>query len=210
MNYTLDVSAAKKADTNANQRIQDAGEYDGIITQAEALNAKSGAKGIKLAFESDFHGDTVFNVYTHSSNGDTIFGFDKIMAVMACTKTRSLTARNARVKRYNWETKEDEIVDGVIYPELIGKRIGFLIQIIIDDYNGKDVRKTEIFSVFEPGTRFSSTEILDQASKATMTDKRLEQLMKKPEIDKRKGGSEPKYPAQTVEISKNDDNEIPF
>ena len=73
----------------------------------------------------------------------------------------------------------------MIYPDLVGKKLGLLLQKVLDSYNGKDSEKMELFGVFEAGTGFTATEILDKAPHPEMNEVRYIQLMQKPVKDKR-------------------------
>jgi hypothetical protein len=132
------------------------------------------------------------------------------MGVMTCTKVRSLKQAPMRIEKYNYEAKEKEIVSGFGYPDLVGKKVGLLLQKVLDSYKGKDTEKMELFGVFEAGTGFTATEILDKAMKPVATDLRLEQLMKYPVKDKRQKFEQVKVSAHQYDNSSSLSDEIPF
>jgi hypothetical protein len=209
MNFTLNSTKAKQSESTGGA-IKEAGKYLGKITRAEALKSKSGASGVGISFETDDGLQASYlDIWTHNANGDEIFGFNRIMAIMACTKIKSMNVGIINFKKYDFDSKQMIDVQAQGYPDLMGKRIGFLLQQIIDEYNGNDTNKLEIFGVFEAGTDFSASEILDQKTKPEATQKRYEQLMKNPIIDKRK--NKPKYIGSSDSVSvQSDSDDIPF
>ena len=210
MTYTLNAIKAKQADSTGSGAIKESGKYTGKITRAEALSSAGGAIGIGISFESDDGRQASYlDIWTHDRNGNEIFGFSRIMAIMTCAKIKSMSQGMITFKKYDTETRQTVDTQAMGYPDLMGKRIGFLLQQTLDEYNGKDTDRVEIYGIFEADTNFSASEILDQKTKPEATYKRLEQLLKNPINDKRKNRS-PKYPAQTTHSTSPSDDDIPF
>ena len=87
MNYKLDKEKAMNAGKGG--YISTSGNYEGIFTEAKEITASTGTKGIEFAFESfDGAKANYLTIYTHKSNGESIFGEGMIHALMSCMQLR--------------------------------------------------------------------------------------------------------------------------
>ena len=188
MSYTLDTKTAKTADNIASS-IRDSGKYIGILTRAEALTSTQGTKGLGLSFKAD-DGATAdyLDLYTHNSAGQELPSLKIVHAVLACLKLRAISEGQIKFEKWNPESKAREQITAPGYPELMGKRIGFLLrkELQTNDKTGNDVERLAIFGVFQADTELTATEVLDQKTKPERLGKMLEALMAKPVIDRRK------------------------
>jgi len=187
MSLSFNAAEARKADTFSSI-IKETGKYEGVITRAEKLVSKGGTKGVGFSFKAD-DGATAnyLDVYTEKANGEQLWGANIVQAVLGCLRLKD--AAEGEIHFDKW-TRDQGIVNAKAtgYPALMGKRIGFLLQRVLEtnDQTGKDSDRVNIVAVFQAGTGLTSSEIQDGKTKAEQTDKRLKALT--PVWDKRKKG----------------------
>jgi len=210
--YTLDTKQAKAADSISSS-IRETGKYIGTITRAEAIVSTRGTKGLGLSFKAD-DGATAdyLDLYTHKSDGEALSSLKTVNAILACLKVREVKEGPINFEKYDKETKARAKFQGRGYPELMGKRIGFLLRKEIEtDDQGKDRDRVGIFAVFQHDTELTATEVLDQKTKPERLEKMLDALMTRPVYDKRKTATSQ---ARTASHSTGDDwtqdQDIPF
>ncbi len=177
--YQLDANEARKADSTGNA-IKDLGKYIGTFTQAEDVTAQTGTKGVALTFESNGQ-KTRFSLYTKKSNGETIMGFQALMAIMACLKLRNINPAQGQIKSYDYETKTDVVKIGTVFPELCNKPIGILLE--TEEYiNKKDELRTRMVfaGAFQAGTELTASEILDQKTQPEQLAKMVAYMRHRP------------------------------
>ena len=197
MDYNLNPEAAKKAD-QFNARIEHTGKYIGQFTRAEQVTSKNGAKGIDLSFKADTGESADYlTIWTHGKDGAEIRGFNFLMAIMTCLRTKSLSATKGEIEKYNPDTKQREKVTADLFKDLMNKPIGLLIQMEEYEKNaGGTAWKPSIFSVFDKDG-FVASEILNKSVKAETLPKMEATLKDRPlNIDRR-----PMLPAAYVEIA---------
>lgn len=193
MSLTFNSAEARKADTFSSI-IKDTGRYEGVITRAEKLVSSQGTVGVGFSFKTD-DGATAnyLDVYTAKANGEALWGSNIVQAVLGCLKLKDVPEGEITFDKW---TRDQGIVPtkGVGYPSLMGKRIGFLLQRVLETNNktGADVDRVNISAVFQAGTGLTSSEILDGKTKAEKTEQRLRALT--PVWDRRKKGA----PSATV------------
>lgn len=177
MSLSFNANAARKADT-FNSIIKETGKYEGVITRAEKLVSSTGTKGVGFSFKTD-DGATAnyLDVYTEKANGEQLMGANVIQAVLGCLKLKDVPEGEITFDKW---TKDQGIVPTKApgYPSLMGKRIGFLLQRVLETHSktGVDVDRVSIVAVFQAGTGLTSTEILEGKTEAESTDKRLRAL----------------------------------
>lgn len=214
MSYKLDPSLAKAADNIASS-INQAGKYVGTITRAEYLTAESGATGLGLSFKTD-DGATAdyLDIYTHNGKGEKLPGAKVVNAIMACTALRELSDGSIVCEKWNAKDKQRERVTVPGSPELMGKRVGLLLQEECGTYNGKETHKMLIFGVFSATSELTASEILDKKTSPERLPKMVEALMARPVRDNRKkGGGHSRSGADDMGHAGQDvplDDDIPF
>lgn len=166
MDYQLNTNAAKAAD-QFSSRIDTKGRYMGVFTRAEKVESEKGTTGVEFSFKDD-SGSTAdyLTLWTHNADGKELHGFKILMAIMACLRVKSLTAKNGEVEKYDpaQKTKVRSIVP--LFKELMGKPIGLLM--FMEEYQKKDLStnwKPSIAAPFD-AAGFSAGEILSQAKTA--------------------------------------------
>lgn len=209
--YTLDTKQAKAADSISSS-IRETGKYIGTITRAEAIVSTRGTKGLGLSFKAD-DGATAdyLDLYTHKADGDALSSLKTVNAILACLKVREVKEGQITFEKYDKETKARAKVQGRGYPELMGKRIGFLLRKEIEtDDQGKDRDRVGIFAVFQHDTELTATEVLDQKTKPERLEKMLDALMARPVYDKRKTTTQSTRTSHSTCDDWTQDQDIPF
>lgn len=178
-NYNLDTTAAKAAD-QMNSRIDASGKYIGIIQLAHAVTSKKGTDGVEISFKSDDGQSADFlQLWTHNASGESLPSFKTLNAVMTCAQARTLTPTKTTAEKWMDGQKAPVQVDA--FPELTGKRMGFLLQ--REEYlngNGEPRSRMQIVAPFCPETSRTASEILAKAQKAETLEKMLATLKDKP------------------------------
>ena len=177
--YALDTKAAQKADQTGN-RINQIGKYVGVFTQAEDITAATGTKGIALRFESNGQ-QASLSLYTKKANGETIMGFDVLMAIMTCMQLRNIEPKQGSVKAWDYDTNSEVTKQATVFPDLCGKPIGLLME--TEDYLKKDQSigtRMVIAGIFQAKTELTATEILERKTTPMMLSKAVERLHHRP------------------------------
>lgn len=187
MSYTLDATQAKAADSLGSS-IRESGKYVGTITRAEALTSTRGSRGLGLSFKAE-DGATAdyLDLWTHNKDGEALSSLKTVNAILACLKLRGITEGAIAFEKWNKDKKAREQVSGKGYPDLMGKRIGFLLRKELEtDDKGEDRERLAIFGVFQADTELTASEVLGQQTKPERLSKMVEALYAKPVYDKRK------------------------
>lgn len=214
MSYTLDATQAKAADSFSSS-IRETGKYIGTITRAEAITSTKGTRGLGLSFKTD-DGATAdyLDLYTHKEDGEALSSLKTVNAILACLKLRGIKEGQIHFEKWNKDTKQREKVTGTGYPDLMGKRIGFLMRKELEtDNKGADRERVAIFAVFQAETELTATEVLEQKTKPERLEKMFDALMAKPVIDKRAFRGAPSSSRGTSSHADEDwtqDGDIPF
>lgn len=211
MSYTLDTKQAKAADSISSS-IRETGKYIGTITRAEAITSTKGTKGIGFSFKADDGSIADYlDLYTHRSDGETLSSLKTVNAILAVLKLRGISEGPIQFEKWDKQSKSRVKTTGPGYPELMGKRIGFLLRKELEtDDQGQDRERIAIFAVFQADTELTATEVLDQKTKPERLEKMLDALMAKPVYDKRKGASQTARSSQSASEDWTQDNDIPF
>lgn len=211
MSLDLDTKSARDADRLSNA-IREAGKYVGVITRAQKLTSTKGTEGIGISFKTD-DGATAnyLDLYTVNAKGDKLPSMAIVQAILCCTKTKSAAKGSITFETYDKEAGAVIKKTANGYPDLIGKRIGFLLQqeLSTNPENGKENDRVIIYGVFEADTGFTASEILDKAVKPEKLDKMYANLMARPVNDRRTAKTQTNQ--QTQNNSFDDlEQDIPF
>lgn len=202
--YNLNPDAARDADSGGG-RIDQSGAYIGKFTKAEAITSPKGTEGIEFSFEADGGATADFlTFWTHNKDGEEIFGFKALSALMTCLKARSIKPANGMVEKWNKSSGQKEKHQATIYPDLMNKRIGLVLQ--REEYtkeNGQTGYKMNIYSSYEADTLLTASEILDKASKPERLDKIIATLRDK--TQKQQSGNNHQTPSSNFDDFKDDD-----
>jgi single-stranded DNA-binding protein len=187
MSYRLDTAAAKQADTVFSS-IREAGKYVGTITRAEALTSQTGTKGLGLSIRTaDGQSADYLDIYTHKSNGEALSGAKTVSAILACLKLREISEGDIKAEKWSKQAgkREQVVVPG--YPDLMGKRLGFLLQqeLGTNSRNGEDTERMTVFAVFSAETELTASEILEGKANPERLSKLVDALTARPVRDNR-------------------------
>jgi hypothetical protein len=206
--YALDTAEARKADQTGTS-IREMGKYVGKFIQAEDITASTGTKGIALTFEANGQ-KARFSLYTKRSNGETIMGFQALMAIMACMGLRNITPQAGTITFWDNEAKADKTKPGTVFPELCAKPIGVLLE--TEDYinrNGETRTRMVFAGTFQAGTDLTASEILDRKTKPEQLEKMVAYLRHRPAKPAR-GASAPAAARAAPSGFDDMDDDIPF
>lgn len=220
--YQLDQNAAREADSIGSY-LTETGKYVGTFTRAEKLISKNkGTHGIGFTFESAGQ-TTRFDVWTMNAQNEHLGGYKAINAIMACMSLRGISEKPGQVERYNWDTQQKETVQAEVFPELVGKPVGLVLQ--KTEYEKmRDGQKTgetgwrlELLAPFRAADEFTAGEILDCKTKpeklasiiATLADRPLKARPAARRNESGNGGPPSGHPAASSGFDGMDDD-IPF
>jgi len=168
--YQLDQNAAREADSFG-AYLTETGKYIGTFTRAEKLISKNkGTHGIGFTF--DCGGQTSrFDIWTMDAHNKHLSGFNAINAIMTCLSLRGIKPTPGKVERYNWDTQQKETVQAEVFPDLVGKHIGLVLQkteyekMRNGSLTGETGWRLELVAPFRAADEFTSSEILDRKTK---------------------------------------------
>lgn len=209
MSLTLNAAEARQAD-RLNTSIKETGKYIGVITRAEKLISKKNTEGFGLSFKTD-DGATAnyLDLYTVNSSGETLPSMATVQAILCCTRTKE--AKEGSINFDKWDSEIKAVVNASAngYPELMGKRIGLLLQreLSTNTTNGNDVDRVIVAGVFEADTELTASEILDKKTQPEKLAKMLAAL--KPVNDRRTNKSS-SAPVSSGTKSDDFEDDIPF
>lgn len=171
MNYEYDEGAASHADDFAN-RIDESALYIGEIKRADAVVAQSGTKGMYFEVEIPGGGSTSFTLYTEKEDGTRIFGFNKVQALMTILNLKRLNAVAGKVMVYDADEGKKVEADGEVYPDLVGKQVGFALEKeLYTNNSGKDSYRMNLAAFFHPTSKLTASEIREHKAKPEKIEK---------------------------------------
>lgn len=189
---TFNPTEAARADQIAIS-ITETGKYIGVITRAEKLQSPKGTTGLGLSFRSD-SGETAdyLDLYTVNATGDTLPSMKTVQALLGCLQLRGAQEGPIKCSKWNKDAKQREDVTVTGYPEIMGKRIGLLLQKVLETDQSNETReKIQIFGVFQHDTELTVSEILARKTAPETLAKMVDYLAKHPVRDARKAGAKP-------------------
>ncbi len=178
--YQLSETAARQAEQRS-ERIVEPGEYIGILTRAEDITSKKGARGIDCVFETDHKQIAYFTLWTFGVEGKELFGYSQLNALMTCLGVKSLTLSKGAV--YKWDSMTRRMLDlpAELFKDLMNKRIGVLFD--TETYykqDGTPAVKAVPAHFFEAGSGLTASEILDHKIQPQQKEKYLKRLKHRP------------------------------
>jgi len=212
--FQLDTNAARSAD-NKSAFIDDAGKYIGAFTRAEYMEKQAtGSTGIGFTFKTNEGADAQFYInlsYQHGTKNDG--GYALLNAIMACMQLRKVDSPQV-IQFEKWDKDAGQRVKASApgFPEFMGKQIGLLLQMEIEKNSTTGQARPTIFAPFSAESEKTASEILDPKCHApAKLEKMVQQVMKKPEIDRRPKGSQSSASHQPNSSGPPDDwDSIPF
>lgn len=189
---TFDTKIAASAD-QISSAIREAGKYVGTIIRAEKLLSTQGTQGVGLSFKAD-DGSTAdyLDLYTVNEKGEVLPSMKAVQAILCCTQLwKGAAEGKIECEKYDKDSKQRKKVTVDGYPELMGKRIGLLLQqeISTNKSTGEDVERIIVFGVFQHDTELTASEIVTRKTTPETLPKMVQALMAKPVRDSRKAGA---------------------
>ncbi|MGS1060576.1 hypothetical protein [Burkholderia glumae] len=184
--YALDTNAARQADERSG-RINEIGKFVGTFSRAEDVTSAKGTRGIDFAFETDDRLSANFSLWTLNAQGESLFGFKQLQAMMACMKVRNIEPTRAVVKKWDRNSSSVVEVEANVFKELMSKKIGILFE--TEDYEKSDGSigtKVVPAAFFDPATELMAAEILDRKVQPLQLAKVVQSLRHRP-LKKRNG-----------------------
>jgi len=218
--YTIDKQAAIESD-NLGGYITESGKYIGKFTRAERLvSPRSGADGVGFTFESQ--GRTCrFSLWIQNKTGSEQYhGWKQLNGIMTCLGIRQLSTIQGQVERFNFETRKNEKIAAEIFPDLLEKPIGLVLQKkeykkMKDGYEtGETAWQPEMLIAFRATDEFTASEIMLQAKEPRRLPAVLATLVDKALPDRARPAtahaSAPATPAASSGFDNDIDGDIPF
>ena len=129
---------------------------------ARAVISSKETQGIEFTFQGADKREARFTLWTQNAQGEQIWGYKQLMALMTCMKVRSINPIQKVVKVYCYDRKEMVDQQSDVYPDLM-KPIGIVFQKeLYVNFNGEDKSKVNFHSAFDPQTKQMAKEILDK------------------------------------------------
>jgi hypothetical protein len=185
--YQLNETAARQAEQRS-ERIVEPGEYIGVLTRAEDITSKKGARGVDCVFETETQQIAYFTLWTFGIEGKELFGYSQLNALMTCLGVKSLTLSKGAVTK--WDAIACRMLDmsADLFKDLMNKKIGVLFD--TETYykqNGERAVKAIPAHFFQADTGLTATEMLDRTVQPQQKDRLLKRLKHRPS----KGDSAP-------------------
>lgn len=213
MGLTLNSNDARQAD-NFSSVIKQSGKYVGIITRAEKLISKNKVEGLGLSFKTDDGASANYlDIYAVKPNGEKLFGYSTIQAIMCCARVKTADEGQIQFEKWDKDTRKMVTVGGIGYPALMGKRIGLVLQQVLETHSvtGDDVEKLNIAGVFEASTGLTSSEILDGKTKPEKLEVLVKMITAHPVRDSRKKQQKQEsYRNEPMTPAEDEFSDIPF
>lgn len=204
--YTLDTEAAKGADSG--QYIIETGKYVGIFTRAEEVSSRQGTEGVEFAFKSNSGATADFlTLWTFNSEGKELPSFKTLNAIMTCAKARTISPKQHQVEKYDSASGQRKKVTATVYPELMNKAIGVLLQKVWRA-DKPDKYKFEIAGVFDAETELTASEILAKKTEPSKLAQMVSALKDKHESPR--GGQSQRATSQAAPDAWDEEQDIPF
>lgn len=171
--YSRDDQLAVQPETNFGGRIETSGAYIGRLTQAKERTARTGTKGIEFTFEADDGRVARYlTLWVARANGDKIeYPYSLLSALMACLDLKKIDSETATVDEWNPVSGAWEASDAQVFPDLLNKPIGILLQREEREWEGKTQVGMKIVQFFDPRDRSTPAEILGGARGSGALDK---------------------------------------
>ena len=160
--YALDTQAAKDANSGG-KRIKESGKYIGKFTAAWYESNDKGTESVHFLFESNEGQEAgPLALYTHNGKGESLPSYKMLNAILTCLKLRAIAAKTGKVELYDFNAGGMVEKTKQIYPDMMGKPIGLVLQ--REEYEKNDGSVGErmiIQGPFDPQSSKMAVEILN-------------------------------------------------
>lgn len=216
--FNINPAAAKSYDQRGGY-ISQAGKYTGKIESLvwHVKDSQSGqSQGVFLNFISDDRQKARFYINTSYHGGtQNERGIATINALLSVIRERSSgDPVPCTIKEYDKDLKQEVDVQRECFARLHGKPLGIVVQMVHED--GQERPKPELYSLFEPATEMTASEIHNRATEPAQLGKVLAYIADNPMYDKRRSGSVPpppkrqEQPTGRPQPQDDIDDDIPF
>lgn len=206
--YALNAEYAREGSGSTGGVIRETGKYKGKIEWARELRYDNGTIIVELRFNSD-QGSANLKMFVNDYDGETSFGMKQLNAVMACLKIKNINPMQGMVEAYDPDTQQVGQVSATVFPELAGKKIGFLLEAQHSTYNGNPQVQMLIKAPFTFDKEQTAKEVLDNKGECEGVAKMVPLLKDKHKKEKGVTGSIQAQPNNSMDELQ-DDSEIPF
>lgn len=160
--YTRDDQLAVQPESNFGGKIEDSGAYIGRLTLAKERTAKTGTKGIEFTFEADDGRMARYlTLWVTRANGEKIeYPYSLLSALMTCLDVKSIDSTLETVDEWNPASGMWEPTGAQVFPVLMNKPIGVLLQREERLWEGKTYVSMKIVQFFDPRDRSTPAEII--------------------------------------------------
>lgn len=172
---TFNPNEAAGAD-RVSSAIKESGLYVGVITRAEKIVSSTGTQGLGLSFKADSGQSADYlDLYTNKADGTPLPSSKTVQAILGCLQLRGANDGQITCEKYNKASGQREKVQVPGYPELMGKRIGLLLQTELgtNSNTGADTERIVIYGVFQADSRLTISEILARKTTPETLDKMI-------------------------------------
>ncbi len=176
--YTRDDQLAVQPETNFGGRIETSGAYIGRLTLAKERTAKTGTRGIEFNFEADDGRVARYlTLWVARANGDKIeYPYSLLSALMTCLDVKTIDSTPEMVDEWNAATGMWAPTEAQIFPALMNKPIGVLLQREEREWEGKTYVSMKIVQFFDPRDRSTPSEIISGARSGQALEKMVTNL----------------------------------
>jgi len=160
--YTRDDQLAVQPESTFGGRIETSGAYLGRLTLAKERTAKTGTKGIEFTFEAeDGQVARYLTLWLARANGEKIeYPYSLLSALMVCLDVKAIESAPSTVDEWNPASGIWAPVEAQIFPALMNKPIGVLLQREEREWEGRTHVSMKIVQFFDPRDRGTPAEIL--------------------------------------------------
>lgn len=161
--YQRDDQLAIQAEGRFGGRIETSGAYTGRLTLAKERIARTGSKGIEFTFESD-EGQIAryLTLWVARANGERIeYGYGLLSALMTCLGLEAIESKPDTLDEWQADTAQWLPVQVEVFPSLMNKPIGILLQREERVWEGRTQVGMRIVEFFDPRDRRTAAEILN-------------------------------------------------
>lgn len=158
--FNLDTNSAVEGSELTSNRIEKSGAYTGTIKDAFYAESLRRAKYIELSMEMDDGKKADYlQIYFEGADGKILFGRKQIDALQAVLRLKTMNPKQTNTPEGQRWT----------YPDLIGKRIGVLLQKEFY-FNSKNEEKYKfnILAPFNAETRQTAKEMIEKSLAETV------------------------------------------
>lgn len=177
--YALNTDSARGAGQSGSF-ISETGKYKGVFTRAEAVTSKKMTEGVEFTFRADDKREAEYlTIWTYNAEGKELYGLKMLNAIMTCIGAREIKPVDGVVDK--WDGDKKSPTKATIFPALMGKPIGLLLQRAeYEKSDGSVGNKMEIFAPFKADTEQVASEVLDRITTPVLLPKMVSSLHDKP------------------------------